>query len=373
MRSRNLLGNAVGLLVAAVLYFELHLQIVGPFAHWREHEVPSTSAHQREGLNNRNLNDWALSSDEEESKQRAVANMKHAATAAVSGSGTDEGRCRIALDSLDELFDRKRRIRQELVKSLIAKTDVWPKEETAFFDLYEPEAVCLLDERFGGSGEKRYAHFGDGPKFVCGADVVASQEGTCLVYSVGSKNEIDFERSAKEIMGCEVHTFDPTLRKPFIGDKYAVFHPWGFGREGGSMEVRDSNITTRYYNITTRSLAGVMKSLRHDGKILDILKIDCEGCEYEAVTDAFKEIAAGNLTIGQVQVEIHKYYRDGHDLHDLANLFRAADVASMRIFHKERNGWGCNGYKCVEYSFVSESVLRRVNAMAMGCSDHINN
>ena len=39
-------------------------------------------------------------------------------------------------------------------------------EGKMLYDLYEPEANCLSEERFGND---RFASFGDGPKFVCGS------------------------------------------------------------------------------------------------------------------------------------------------------------------------------------------------------------
>ena len=46
-------------------------------------------------------------------------------------------------------------------------------------------------------------------------------------------------------------------------------------------------------------------------------------------------------------------------------LFAAADKAKLRITHKERNQWGCDGYRCVEYALVSEAFLREANGAVM--------
>ena len=78
----------------------------------------------------------------------------------------------------------------------------------------------------------------------------------------------------------------------------------------------------------------------------------------------FDAIAAGKVRIGQLQIEMHirKQIADLPAVHD---FFAAADRAKLRIFHKERNHWGCAGYRCVEYAFVSESFLREANAAAV--------
>ena len=83
----------------------------------------------------------------------------------------------------------------------------------------------------------------------------------------------------------------------------------------------------------------------------------CVRLEGDALRD-FEVSEEGKITVGQIQVELHMV---SNAPEDLTTFFLAADKAKMRIFHKERNGWGCGGYKCVEYSFVSEDFLRQVN------------
>ena len=87
------------------------------------------------------------------------------------------------------------------------------------------------------------------------------------------------------------------------------------------------------------------------------MKMIPEGCEYDAMPPVFQAIAQGRLQIDQILIELH-----GSSYEQLTRLFESADAAGMRIFHKERNGWGCGGARCVEYAFVSESFLRRATA-----------
>ena len=83
--------------------------------------------------------------------------------------------CEQMLDSMDRVFDYQRDARQKLFANSRA-----PPDPSIFFDRYEPEAVCLTEERFGG--EYRYGSLGDGPKFVCGIDTLNPKD--CLVYNV---------------------------------------------------------------------------------------------------------------------------------------------------------------------------------------------
>jgi hypothetical protein len=215
----------------------------------------------------------------------------------------------------------------------------------------------------GETAGHRYQAFGDGPKFVCGIDLLASKEGNCLVYSVGSANMIDFEISIKHHLGCETHTFDPTI-DTFVGDEYATFHPWGLGEDG-------KEESTNGRNFTTMSLETIYSALGHNKKDnkrkIDIFKIDCEMCEWTVMLPIFAAIASGNLEVDQIQIELHAFDSEIANEKSLKVFFEAADAAKMRIFHKERNQWGCEGYMCLEYSFVSESFLREANSKVMDC------
>lgn len=59
--------------------------------------------------------------------------------------------CTDVLDELDHVFDQKRDARAIYSRK---KGDRW--------DFYEPEAVCLSEERFGSHNEQRYMAFHDG-------------------------------------------------------------------------------------------------------------------------------------------------------------------------------------------------------------------
>ena len=220
------------------------------------------------------------------------------------------------------------------------------------YDIFEPEAVCFDEERFGSL--KRYDAFGDGPKFVCAVDLIAekNKEDPCLVYSVGSSNSIGFEVAVSNFMGCETHTFDPTLKSTFVGDKYATFHPWGIGIDGEPSESKE-------FEWTSKGIETIMKELGHLNRTLDILKIDCGRCYFKAMPVLFEAIAAGRIKVNQIQIELH-----GVNFGRVEHFFEAADKAKMRIFHKERNHWGCDGYKCLEYALISEDFLREANGAA---------
>jgi len=207
------------------------------------------------------------------------------------------------------------------------------------FDFFEPEWICESDERVG-SYNGRYTAFGDGAKFMCGVDVLRPP---CLVYSIGSSQEYRFEQAISEATGCEVHTFDKGLEDPA-------------GR-GGARSFWGSNYSTFHQRRLrlTYSVREMMRELNHTGRRLDVLKIDCEQCEWSCVPPIADQVRRGEIDVGQLLVEVHDARLANGTTH---RFFNSLSDADFRLFHKERNSWGCMGYKCLEYAFVHRSHAR---------------
>ena len=71
------------------------------------------------------------------------------------------------LDNLDKRFDQQRSERRIVMNTSMG--------DRVSFDIYEPEATCFSEERFGS--DVRYRAFGDGPKFICGSGFHRSSVG----------------------------------------------------------------------------------------------------------------------------------------------------------------------------------------------------
>ena len=155
-------------------------------------------------------------------------------------------------------------------------------------------------------------------------------------------------------MKCETHTFDPTMiGMKFKGEEYSTFHPWGLGAEGEVVPFTRKEVNSNL------SFDTIIKKLGHQHRHIDVVKIDCEGCEYTAMPPLCDAIATGQVKVDQILIEMHTRWSERGRL--LFPVFEALDKAKMRIFHKERNQWGCSGRSCVEYAFASEEFLRKVN------------
>lgn len=198
---------------------------------------------------------------------------------------------------------------------------------------YEPSFSCALEERVGMQGE--------GGKWVCDPHKIQEKD-SCLVYSIGSNGQYDFEESVHKHISskCEIHTVDVNSWTAYTSTappEYVTYHVNKIGPEP------DTPVST------------LVRELGHTGREIDLFKIDCEGCEWDTYASWFGE----NINIRQVLVEIHGT-GGGRGAHNFFNfLFDKGYV----VFHKEPNTLGCGG-ACLEYAFVrlSPTFSRASNA-----------
>ena len=188
----------------------------------------------------------------------------------------------------------------------------------------------------------------DGHKFVCDPHRLVSLSD-CLVYSIGSNGEFGFEQDlTKWAPNCEVHIFD-------FGDYEAAMQQqsWSVGvgettakdnddeqykkqgnqeGNGGSVHYHRYGLAGRYSWLTnfwnshepTFSFPTIVRKLGHEGRTIDILKIDCEFCEWTA----YRDILGMSNHISQILIETHEiappFFTDMHK-------------AGYVLFHKEPN------------------------------------
>jgi len=110
------------------------------------------------------------------------------------------------------------------------------------------------------------------------------------------------------------------------------YHSWGLG-----------SATDEQANF--KSLNETVNELGHQGRVIDIFKIDCEGCEWTTYSEWFYPHVAENTILKQILVEVHNH-PDGAD-----SFFRSLQRFGYVIFHKEPN-IKFGGGKCVEYAFI---------------------
>jgi len=254
--------------------------------------------------------------------------------------------------SCDTAWERTRKSFEQYISFLeeqetTRRNDLTSWNGTLAYDLYEPEWVCETEKRVGPND----INVGDGPKFVCAPDLLKDQDD-CLVYSIGSNYDFNFENGMRKYgPGCQFHTFDGTMdltARPLpsgLEEQSIHFHNWNVDIKSG---INDKGWISK-------TASDILSALGHEGRRIDVFKIDCEGCEYEVMPQVLDLVKSGYISIDQAQVEIH-----GTDAAKIQFLFQRFRRAGYAVFHKERNHWGCNGYRCVEYSFIHLGKAKQV-------------
>jgi len=95
-----------------------------------------------------------------------------------------------------------------------------------------------------------------------------------------------------------------------------------------------------------KSLTEIIETLGHQDRTIDILKIDCEGCEFEALTPLF--VSNTLINVRQILIEIHADIQKSYD------LLKAMADHGFVIFHKEAN-LPSKG-TCIEFGLIRLSV-----------------
>jgi len=176
-------------------------------------------------------------------------------------------------------------------------------EGVSMWYMFGPVMSCIWDFEKEPSSALKH----DGGKWLCGMRQVHEARGiegkeygagkeryekNCVVYSMGSNDDFTFEKRVRMLApGCEIHTFDPTVRETGNGKgAYDVYHgDFGFG----SQDHPSSG------PFPVKSIATIMKELGHNH--VDYLKVDVEGFEW----GFFDEVDWANTKVGQILVELH--------------------------------------------------------------------
>jgi hypothetical protein len=214
---------------------------------------------------------------------------------------------------------------------------------------YEAEFTCAMQRRLGIA-------VGDGGKWVCDPHRIASSETKpgCLVYSIGSNGNAMFEKAmhAELTPRCdgnlEIHTFD--LKgwnkrngsfKNRVDKAGGVFHEWGIIVDEMDFEQDEYFIPKVYRTLQFKTFTKTFEELGHKNRVIDVLKIDCEGCEWQSVQGWLRDWKANGVVVQQLLLELHDA-----PLPQAPEFFQTLKDAGYVIFHKEVTG------SCAEYAFV---------------------
>eukprot|EP00243_Klebsormidium_subtile_P003781 TRINITY_DN17387_c0_g1_i1.p1 TRINITY_DN17387_c0_g1~~TRINITY_DN17387_c0_g1_i1.p1 ORF type:complete len:325 (+),score=67.59 TRINITY_DN17387_c0_g1_i1:314-1288(+) len=206
----------------------------------------------------------------------------------------------------------------------------------AVFQYFQPIYPCVAEERVGS--------WKDGGKWLCDVSSLGPQS---VVYSIGSYELVDFEEALYDLTSSEIHVFDHTLNSEqqarMKANEKFKYHAIGLG--GAQKEGRLLPLMT------------IMETLKHS--FVDVLKIDCEGCEFSVFPAIFQAFEGRDPPFGQIQLEVHEYHGDVWD--NVRDLLTLIESRGYRMFHIDMN-WECK--ECMEVAFIHESVVRSNKAVS---------
>ena len=252
--------------------------------------------------------------------------------------------------------------------TLQRKDDTLTLASSFYHTNYEPTWSCGFEEKLGERG--------DGGKWICDPHRISKQKQKCLAYSIGSNNQYDFEEAInRHVPGCEIHTFDPSIIKSEItAPKIVSFHNFAITSNSGDANSNNNN-SNNSNNIeqskrslrntvppsewNSKNMGQVIDLLKHENRVIDIFKIDCEACEYDFFSDAlWNVLREKNVIIRQIQIEIHAptgvdvFNLKMKDKDKMIKLFDMFANNGYVMFHKEPNNLGKRPGNCIEASFL---------------------
>ncbi|KAL4855471.1 hypothetical protein ACK3TF_004002 [Chlorella vulgaris] len=259
--------------------------------------------------------------------------------------------------------------------------------EPAGFDRYALfDAIVLCPD---GGPPRRVGSDGDGGKWLCplddglGNETLAAalvpadpppptrNQSSCIVYSVGSNNQFDFEEAMLKL-GCSVHTFDcfsPGTPASLMEGRH-FFHR--VCSHAATVTALFDSCSLGHVNYEKdgrvfQTLDTVLKA--NDHSHIDILKIDIEGYEFEVLSGL--HLLNSCAFPKQISMELHYhhlYMMTPHEMNrthwdnmlwpmhelslaELVTVFGHLADLGYAATSREDNPLSVDGC-CVEYSFI---------------------
>ncbi|KAM4633535.1 putative methyltransferase-like protein 24 [Polymixia lowei] len=179
----------------------------------------------------------------------------------------------------------------------------------------------------------------------------------CRVYSLGlGVDDRSLERSLARA-GCEVHCFDPSLKKPHLQQAEMWLHRL-------SVDWRDPNpaIVAQHQHANTKKLATILNDFGH--RQVDVLKADMESAEWKILENMVLE---GVLdSVGQLLLELHLHWAgfevggdDPSVVRYWFSLLKELEHANFRLFRSRSD-------PTKPRLFLHKNVLNASSAYTLG-------
>jgi len=170
----------------------------------------------------------------------------------------------------------------------------------------------------------------------------------CVVYDFGIANEWEFSDSMADQHGCRVHSFDPSdghVQQHWAHQHENVtFHFLGLS---GESQISNGNSWTdslhQYGSVIgpLKRLDVIKASLGHGA--IDVLKIDCEGCEWAALAAVVEHAPEALACVRVLLLELHfakRFQGSNNSLEQAGELYHHLRSTGWKTFFSVQRGWG---------------------------------
>jgi hypothetical protein len=205
---------------------------------------------------------------------------------------------------------------------------------TYLWDFFPPSWNCPYRDRLG--------RFSEGGKVVCNVDALQG-DTKAVVYSYGVRDDISFEMDLAARTNVSIYAFDPTVESLPQAHENIIFSKKGLGSSNDGL---------------LESLDYTMRRLDH--KHISLLKVDCEGCEWDAFRHKAAQEALGR--VDQLLIELHfKQHETNNNgensyVKDVFEFFELMETQGLFPFSWEVNHNPSGHFQekpwAIEYSFV---------------------
>jgi hypothetical protein len=206
----------------------------------------------------------------------------------------------------------------------------------------------------------------------------------CLVYSFGIHESWEWEEKVARFFPCEVHAFDPSVNHATNLAPGLTFHKLGLQATGTDMSRTHAAEYDPIDPNLLLPLNQIMEILGHQNRTIDVLTMDCEGCEWGVLKQLACSPSRDDRRIKQIVTEFH--FQKSLGLETEADVIMAAEGIQClweerwHITSVELSGAGAKNWEYIRgipSVLATESMLlyiamRRFPEEEKTPADHIN-
>jgi hypothetical protein len=147
----------------------------------------------------------------------------------------------------------------------------------------------------------------------------------CVLISFGINNDYSFDTDMADRWQCRGFASDPTVIHKSSLHKIVTFH-----NLGATMLKEEPGVNQKWVSVSMPTLVNQVLRVKH----VNVLKMDCEGCEFALARDVVREDPGFFNKVDQLTIELHvskKWIPDEETLYHLGLLYELLKEAGLEL------------------------------------------